>query len=255
MRFEEEIETVADSGKGLTGKVGLVGFEGASGGDDGVVLVDELMEWDICTDRDTAMESDAECDDLLDLLLDEVAGESKFRNALVEHAAGFGVFFVDGDGVPEQSEFAGSGESGHAGADDSDALLRGGEVRLEDDGVGWRFVSGAAFGGTYSHRFAEAFVAVAAGGFAGAGADTAKDAGKDVVAQVNAIRIFGAFFGDGGEVARNIGTGGTGFLTGDVAVEPVKVFGGVGGTLRDGKFCLCGVRAFVGFEEFCELSG
>ena len=143
---------------------------------------------------------------------------------MIEHAAGFLVFFVEGYGMAEPDKVAGCGKSGNARANDSNAFFGGGKEGVKEDGVGLLLVGGTSFGGTNGNRVAEPFVAVAAGGFTGAGADASENAGKDIIAEIDAVGIVESIFCDGGEVGWNIGAGGAGFLAGDISFDPVEIF-------------------------------
>ena len=117
---------------------------------------------------------------------------------MIEHAAGFGVFFVDGYGMTEPDKVAGGGQPRNARANDPNGFSGGGKERVKEHGIGLLLVGGTSFGSTNGNRVAKPFVAVAAGGFTGAGADASENAGKDVIAEVDTVGIVKSIFCDGG---------------------------------------------------------
>ena len=110
---------------------------------------------------------------LFNLLMDQISGESEFRDTLIEHAAGFRVFFIYGYGMTKPDQVASGGKSSNARADDSDGFPGGGEERVKKHRIGLFLIGSTSLGGTNGNGIAKPFVAVAAGRFTRAGADAA----------------------------------------------------------------------------------
>ena len=101
----------------------------------GVVLLEQAGQPDLAlavADRDAGAQLDAEAQRVPDLDREHVARQPELGDAVVQHAARDLLLLEHGDVVAEHGQIVGRGDAGGAGADDRDALARGGEQVLGD---------------------------------------------------------------------------------------------------------------------------
>jgi hypothetical protein len=89
-------------------------------------------------------------------------------------------------------------------------------------------ISGGPLGKTDGHRLAQAIPAMPAFALARTRAHAAQHGREHVVVQVDLVGRVVVALVDGAEVARDVGARGTGFLAGDVLLQPVEILGLVG---------------------------
>jgi hypothetical protein len=140
--LEQEIHAVLNAAQLFAGKIQVVGPEGASRQDDGVVLGFELRQGHVATQGHAAADLDAGQANLLDLQLDDLAWQAEFGNVLHHHAARPLVLLQHDHAVSEQGQVARGGQSGRTAANDDDALSRRRCQRWQDHGF-----AGAVIGG------------------------------------------------------------------------------------------------------------
>ena len=170
----------------------------------------------------TALELDAEAQDVVGLLVDHGVGQAEFRNLRPHHAAGLGVGIEHRAVIAERGEIARHRERGGTAADQRDALavLRSGLGQAMGDVV--LEVGGDALqAADRDRRLLDA--AAAARRLARTIAGASEDSRKHVRLPIDHVGVAVAAFGDQADVFGNGGVRGTGPLAID---HFVKVVGG-----------------------------
>jgi len=116
----EEIHTVDDVLALLTGDVEPATVVGASGDEDGVGSVDDLVDRHVAADTAIGLEHDTEMTNRVEIPLQHVWGESEIRDPHRQHATQDRQRFVHRGPVPEQCELVRRRQSRRPGADDRD---------------------------------------------------------------------------------------------------------------------------------------
>ena len=102
------------------GNVELTAARRAGADEDGVVvLTEQLLQ---AVDAVTALEVDAEVEDVIGFLVDHGIRQPEFRNLGPHHAAGLGVGIEHGTVIAERGEVARHRQRRRTAADDRDAL-------------------------------------------------------------------------------------------------------------------------------------
>ena len=95
----------------------------AGGDQHRVVLADEVVDRHVVADRGVEPQVHAHADEVVDLLLDDVARQPVRRHAREQRAAGVMVLLVHRDAVAEPHQVVGRGQTARPAADDRDGLL------------------------------------------------------------------------------------------------------------------------------------
>ena len=162
----------------------IAGLLGAAAKQDGVEAFSERLDGDIDADVRVGLEDDAFGPHLLDAAVDDVLFKLEVGNAVAEKAADAVGFLEDGDGVAGAAKLLRGGETGGTAADDGDALAGGLLGRL---GMNPALVPGAIDDGPLDELDGDGRLVDAqhAGGFAGSGADAAREL-REVIRRVEA---------------------------------------------------------------------
>ena len=119
-----------DAVQALAGDAHKAGQTGTGRDIDGLeaVVVHQLVDGQDFTDDHVRLDVHAQLLQALDLVLDDVLGQTELGDAVHQHAAGHMQGLVDGDLVAQLGQIARDGQAGRACADDSDlvAVGRGG---------------------------------------------------------------------------------------------------------------------------------
>src|SRR5699024_10372558 len=123
-----------DAGQILVGRVDALeafardtheaGQAGAGGDVDGLeaIVLKEFVDDQHLADDHVALDIDAERAQAVNLLLDDVLGQTELGDAVHQHAAGHMQRLVNRDGVAHLGQVAGDGQTGGACADDRDLV-------------------------------------------------------------------------------------------------------------------------------------
>ena len=192
------------------------------------VLLHEAVDGEVLAGGLVALQVDAERGDAVDVLLQGGLGQAVLGDAEAQHAAGLGLALEDGDGVAEQGEVAGGGETAGARADDGDLLLERDLRLLGQRHVVEGVVADEPLEAGDGQRLVD--LTARAVGLALVRADAAADGGEGVGLARDGVRLGVAAVGDEGQVALRAGVHGAGALAGAVALLGDRV--GVGDGLR-----------------------
>ncbi len=140
-----------------------------------VTLLLQVSQREIPSHGRVGLQFDAQAQDIIDLLIQDIFGEAIIRDTHPQHAAGLGQGLKDRGLVAPQSQVIGAGYTGGAAADDGHFLAPG--RCLEQGNIGdvdriGRIAFQAADRHRLVHVLAAAFV------FAGMGADPAQNPGQ-----------------------------------------------------------------------------
>src|SRR5918996_20780 len=174
-------------------------------------------------DRDAGAHIDAEAQRIAHLYREHVARQPELRDAVVQHAARDLLLLEDGHVVAEHGQIVRGRDARGAGADDRDALARGGEQVLGDAVPARLVVGGGALQMADVDRRAVARPAVPARVLARARADPAERAGQDVGDPVELVGAPVAVLQNHLDVRGHVGVRGAGALAGDVLAHPADV--------------------------------
>ena len=174
------------------------------------------------------LQVDAERGDAVDVLLQGGLGQAVLGDAEAQHAARLRLALEDGDGVAEEREVAGGGETAGARADHGDLLLVRDLRLLGQRHVLERVVADEPLEAGDGQRLVD--LTARAVGLALVRADPAADGGEGVGLARDGVRLGVAAVGDEGQVALRAGVHGARALAGAVALLGHRV--GVGDGLR-----------------------
>ena len=166
--------------------------------------------------------------DAVDVLLQGGLGQAVLGDAEAQHAAGLRLALEHGDGVAEEREVAGGGETAGARAHHRDLLLERDLRLLGQRHVVERVVADEPLEAGDGQRLVD--LTARAVGLALVRADAAADGGEGVGLAGDGVRLGVAAVGDEGQVALRAGVHGARALAGAVALLGHRV--GVGDGLR-----------------------
>src|SRR6476661_2885980 len=115
----EELEARHDTVKLLARDAEALRGLAAGRDQDGVKVVDQILEGEVTADLDVVADLDAEIKDLLDFFHDDVAGQAPLRHSCPHHATRHRLHLEDGDLVALACKLPGRAKAVDPGADDT----------------------------------------------------------------------------------------------------------------------------------------